>query len=103
MAPARALTASFASQEAETAVFACGFDSEEEMEGWTVAGWQLEAVPRLDQGDVKPFSTINPESVYSAACLDQLKPQNEAMVSPEVEVPEGARLRFYGGERARWH
>ena len=95
VAPARALTASFASQEAETAVFACGFDSDEEMEGWTVAGWQLEAVPRLDQGDVKPFSTINPESVYSAACLDQLKPQNEAMVSPEVEVPEGARLRFY--------
>ena len=58
VAPARALTASFASQEAETAVFACGFDSDEEMEGWTVAGWQLEAVPRLDQGDVKPFSTI---------------------------------------------
>jgi len=93
--PAYALTASFASEEGEKAVFSCGFDSETELNGWATAGWQLEATPRLDQSDIKPFSTINPSSVYSAACIDLFKAQDEAMVSPAIDVPDGAKLRFY--------
>ena len=45
VAPARALTASFASQEAETAVFACGFDSDE-------VNWRAGLLP---DGSSKPF------------------------------------------------
>lgn len=93
--PASALTASFAAQEGETAIFSCGFDSQEEMTGWNMAGWELIDEPRLDQGDVRPFNSINPSSTHSAGCLDLFKEQDEAMVSPAIDVPAGATLHFY--------
>ncbi len=94
-APAWALKAGFASTQGETTAYSCGFDSPDEMEGWNMAGWRLTANVSLDQADLKPFSSINPASVTSAACIDQFKQQDEAMVSPEILVPDGGRLRFY--------
>ncbi|MDE6497598.1 MAG: PKD domain-containing protein, partial [Muribaculaceae bacterium] len=93
--PASALTASFAAQEGETALFSCGFDSQDEMAGWDMAGWELITTPSLDQGDLRPFSSVNPSSTSSAGCRDRFMEQDEAMVSPEIDVPAGATLRFY--------
>ncbi len=93
--PASAITATFAAQEGESAVFSCGFDSQDEMAGWDMAGWELITTPSLDQADLRPFSTINPSSTHSAGCRDRFLQQDEAMVSPEIAVPAGATLRFY--------
>lgn len=90
-----ALTANFTSAEADRSVFYCGFDSEDELTGWTMNAWCLESDVQIDQADIKPFSSINPASTTSACCWDMYREQDEAMTSPLIEVPDGAKLRFY--------
>lgn len=101
---AHALTASFTSPLADRAVYANGFDTPDDLEGWTVdAPWTLSEQIRLIDGDVRPFGTIDPASRLSAACLVTSGTTEASLASPEIEVPaEGAGLRFYAAFSEIW-
>lgn len=100
---AGALTASFASDAADRVVYANGFDSEADLEGWTYdSEWTLTEKIDVYQADVKPFSTIDPSSKMSAGCIVSYGTSSSSLTSPLIEVPQSAALRFYAAFSEIW-
>lgn len=100
--PAYPLTAAFSSDEADRQVYVNGFDSESDLEGWTLdPAWSLTENVSIYGADVKPFSSVDPASKLSAGC-DVWKVTKAAMTSPLIEVPAGASLKFYAAFSEIW-
>lgn len=98
---AQGLTAAFSAEEAATAYYEMGWDSEAEMLTWdyspTASGyytWHLSAqVPYSGQ---QPFSAIDPDSKYSL-CVNYATSgsQNEVAASPTIELRPNSTVEFY--------
>lgn len=87
-------------------VYYNGFDSEADLEGWTTSAgssWRLNAgVGSLASRGLKPFSTINPESVYSLYHAYASDGSISVISTPDFVLPEAAKVRFYVAYNPIW-
>ncbi len=97
---AQNLVADFTAEECMRTVYYQGFDSPDDMEGWTLQStnadftWHL-GNPRGSSG-VPKFSVINPDSKSSLRILyTEEAAQDEEYLSPEILLGDHQSMRFY--------
>ena len=89
----------FSADEASKTYYEQGFDSAEEIQGWTLYAtssttFRLEPEPSL--APHTSFSTIDPKNKYSLDIkYNSKEQQNETFVSPVMEVKENTSVEFY--------
>lgn len=91
------LEAKFEGGDQFETVYYNGFDSEDDFNAWsnsTGSGWQLGATPQ-DGTSVPAFSSINADSKSSLYHYYMGKDDTSVITSPDITVPENARVRFY--------
>ena len=94
--PVAEFAASFSAAQCEQTIYRCGFDSTDDIQGWTLTGatsnWMLAqtAIPK-----VLDFKTINPDSKKSLFCRYTTTDRNDLFTSPAVEIPAGAKVDFW--------
>lgn len=97
---AYSLTANFTADESAVVYYEQGFDSEEELDGWTLTrtnvqnSWHLAEKPYVN--GVPAFTSIDPDSKYSLAIrYDDYDLQNEKFTSPVMEILPDTEMAFY--------
>ena len=89
----------FSADEASKTYYEQGFDSAEEIQGWSLYAtssttFRLEPEPSL--APHTSFSTIDPKNKYSLDIkYNSKEQQNETFVSPVMEVKENTSVEFY--------
>lgn len=94
--PTPEFAASFSARECEQTLYKCGFDSVDDLQGWTLTGassnWML-AQTAIQK--VPDFKTINPDSKKSLFCRYTTTDRDDLFTSPAVEVPAKAKVDFW--------
>ena len=97
---AYSLTANFTADESAVVYYEQGFDSEEELDGWTLTrtnaqnSWHLAEKPYVN--GVPAFTSIDPDSKYSLAIrYDDYDLQNEKFTSPVMDILPDTEMAFY--------
>ncbi len=98
-ANAENLKADFSSQESKKIIYYQGFDSDATMTDWIIQStnaantWQLN---NSKKSGLAEFSSINPESVYSASVFysDDVN-QDEKLISPTFTIGSNTQCDFY--------
>lgn len=91
------LKAAFSASECEQVIYANGFDTDDEWNEWTLQ--QYNATNTWMQantlGTLSSFTAINPESKSSLAIEYSFRTQDEHFISPDINIPAGAKVSFY--------
>ena len=97
---AYSLMANFTADESAVVYYEQGFDSEEELDGWTLTrtnaqnSWHLAEKPYVN--GVPAFTSIDPDSKYSLAIrYDDYDLQNEKFTSPVMDILPDTEMAFY--------
>lgn len=92
------IVANFAADEAKTAYYEQGWDSQDDFDSWTYTSnnsttWYLGSQPNLS--GTKPFSSIDAAS-QNSLCIDYAySAQDETATSPSITIRDNSTVDFY--------
>lgn len=113
MMPAMAqLQAGFTADEAATTYYQQGWDTAEEFATWTYKNnlnggkttWGLAEKPQFSGVSApKPFSSIDPQSLYSLSITYSNNEKDETALSPEIVIRDNSTVEYYLCLYAIWY